>query len=69
MIALLARLASSPLVSRLLIPALSQYLAEFFYRKARESEYAAALKRAKVGKTAEEIRLASKKLSDASRRN
>jgi hypothetical protein len=67
-LALAGKLISSPTVSGILIPVLSRALTDFFQRAANRVEESAAIRAAKAAKTAEELRLASKKLSDASRR-
>jgi hypothetical protein len=64
----IARLAASPLVARILIPAISNALHQFFESQAKKLETRGAVKAAKAAKTAEQIREASKRLSDASTR-
>lgn len=68
MVALLARIATHPLVARVLIPSLAGALAEWFEKQANRIALNTAFKSARQAKTAEELRAASKKLSDASTR-
>lgn len=67
-LAWLARLATSPIVASVLIPALSDALSKFFARQADRLELRAAIRVAKVGKTADDLRDASKRLTDAASR-
>jgi hypothetical protein len=66
--ALIAKILESPVVAGILIPSLSRALENFFKAQADRIEENSARKAAKAAKTAEELRLASIKLSDASRR-
>jgi hypothetical protein len=65
---LVGKLAASPLISRLLIPAIAKALGDFFARQADRIDLRAAVKTVRAAKTAEEMRNASKKLSDATNR-
>jgi hypothetical protein len=65
---ILAKTLSSPVVSGILIPTLSRALEGFFIRLSNQIEEKGALKQAKAAKTAEELRAASKRLSDATSR-
>lgn len=71
----LAKVASKPLVAKVLVPALSGSLAKFFARQAerleRKAAYRAAkaaLKIANAAKKAEALRAASRQISDLSDR-
>ncbi len=55
-------------MTRVLVPALSKALADFFESHAKKLEEKSAVKTAKAASTAEELRIASRKLSDASSR-
>lgn len=68
MIALLAKIASYPLVVQVLIPALAGALARFLEDQASRIKISDAVADAKKAKTQEELREASRKLSDASAR-
>jgi hypothetical protein len=68
-ITLLSKLVTSPLLARIIVPALARALATFFQNQAAKIELRTAVKAAKAAKTSEELRLASSKLSDASARH
>lgn len=54
-----------PLVSRVLFPALTSAIARFLEKKFRRIQVKASIKAAKAAYTAEELRLASEKLSNS----
>lgn len=66
--ALVARLMANPFVANLIVPALSRALTNFFEKQANRIELKGAIKASKAAQTAEEIRDASKKLSDSASR-
>lgn len=68
LLAWLGKIAAHPFVARILLPAITSALTDFLNRQAGKLEVKTAVKAAKAAKTAEELRNASKKLSDASRR-
>jgi hypothetical protein len=64
----LADLFTSPLITKLLVPVLGDAIAKFFERQATRLETKAAVKSARAASTADQLREASKKLTDASNR-
>lgn len=67
-LAWLADLVSSPLVTKLVVPILGDALAKFFEKRAAALEVKSAVKAASAAKTAEEFREASRRLTEASNR-
>jgi len=65
---LLAKLAESPVVQSILVPSIVKLLSSFFESTARKLEIRSAVRAAKAAKKAEELRDASKRLSDSTRR-
>ncbi len=65
---LIAWASASPLIQRILVPALTEALTRFFEKQASKIEARGAVKAAKSAKTAEQIRDASKRISDATAR-
>ncbi len=66
---LLGKIAMSPVVSKVILPWFGDWLAGLFERKAEKLETRAAVKVVKAAKTADELREASRRLSDASSHN
>ncbi len=64
----LASLIENPLVQKLIIPVLGDAIAKFFERQAAKLQLKLAVRAAKTAKTVEDLREASKKLTDASNR-
>ncbi len=64
----LAKLATHPLVVSVLVPSLTKALENFFERAAGRCERRSAVTQAKAAKTAEELREASRRLSDSTAR-
>ncbi len=64
----IAKLASSPVFVNVIAPWIARGLTAFFEHQAARLETKGAVTQAKAAKTAEELREASKRLSDASRR-
>lgn len=62
----LVDLVEGPLFQKLIVPILGNAIARFFERQAARLETKLAVKQAKVAKTADDLRAASKKLTDAS---
>lgn len=67
-LSLLAKIASHPLVAGVLIPSIAQAIQGFLEKMASRCERRAAVTQAQAAKTAEELRDASKRLSDSTRR-
>lgn len=65
----LVDLVDSPLFQKLVVPILGNALARFFESQAKRLEVKAAVKSAKAASTADQLREASKKLTDATNRN
>jgi hypothetical protein len=65
---LIASIASSPIVQKILIPAISDALSRLFERWANRLELKAAVKQVKAAKTSDQLRAASKALGDATKR-
>lgn len=65
MLTFLAKVATNPIVVKILVPSLTNALSRVFHRWADRLEHNQAIKAARAAKTAEELRDASKKLSDA----
>lgn len=68
LLAFLSRLATSELATKVLVPSISAALVTFFTKAANRIEDKAVNRAALAAKTSEELREASKKLSDASSR-
>lgn len=64
-LSILGRVVTQPWVAGILIPSLSKALVSLFERGAQRLEVKTAIKTARAAETAEELRVASKKLSDA----
>lgn len=60
---LLARIVSLPVVSKVLMPAISRALEDFFTGQIQNLEWDLVVRAAKTAKTKEELRVASEKLS------
>jgi hypothetical protein len=64
----LVELVSHPLVEKLILPILGKWIAGWFERQAVKLETKSAVKAAKAASTADQLREASKKLTDATNR-
>lgn len=69
LLALLSKIVTNPVVANLIIPSLSRAFANFFQNQAAKLELKNAVKTARIAKTSEELRVASKRLSDATDRD
>lgn len=67
-LAFILRVSSHPFVQGVMVPAVSHVLAGAASKLANRIEESSAIKAAKAAKTAQELRDASIRLSDASRR-
>jgi len=65
---LLFKILSSPLIAKILIPAVTGAITSFLEARSRDIERRAAIKAAKAAKTVEELREASRRLSNTTRR-
>ena len=68
MLAWIAKIASHPLIARVLYPAAVEGVRRWLDQKAKQHEMRAAVTAAKSAKTIQELKDASRKLSDATRR-
>lgn len=64
----LMKAATHPTVVRVLLPRLAEALGQYFARKAGQVEVKTAVRVARAAKTAEDLRLASQRLTDAANR-
>lgn len=62
---ILGKVVTQPWVANILVPSIARALVSLFERGAQRLEVKSAVKAAKAAQTAEELRNASKKLSDA----
>lgn len=65
----IADLIAHPLVERILLPIFGKWLAGWLERQAEKLKVKMAVKAAKTAKTVEDLREASRKLTDASNRS
>ncbi len=65
---LIAKLAESPLVANVLFPSIVRFLTNFFEAHAKRIELSGAVQAVKGAQNAEQLRLASKRLTDATAR-
>jgi hypothetical protein len=64
----LVDLVEGPIFQKLIVPILGNAIARFFERQAAKLELKSAVKSAKAASTADQLREASKRLTDASNR-